>query len=92
MDKVKIGFPIEYEDGNNIVRNGLFLREPEIKELEKRLKKINKLTDLEQQCKKQKEVIDRIQKIINTEIKLMGYAVNDSCLMLIQDILNEVSE
>ena len=34
MDKVKIGFPIEYEDENNIVRNGLFLREPEIKELE----------------------------------------------------------
>ena len=59
MDKVKIGFPIEYEDGNNIVRNGIFLREPEIKELEKRLKKINKLTDLEQQCKKQKEVIDK---------------------------------
>lgn len=47
---------------------------------------------LEQQCQKQKEVIDRIQKIINTEIKLMGYAVNDSCLMLIQDILKEVQE
>ena len=45
---------------------------------------------LEQQCKKQKEVIDKIQKIINTEIKLMGYAVNDSCLMIIQDILKEV--
>ena len=45
MDKVKIGLPIEYEcDG--IIYDGLFLREPEIKELEKRLKKINKLTDL----------------------------------------------
>ena len=64
MDKVKIGFPIEYEDGNNIVRNGLFLREPEIKELEKRLKKINKLTDLEQQCKKQKEVIDKAIELL----------------------------
>ena len=42
--------------------------------------------------KKQKEVIDKIQKIINTEIKLMGYAVNDSCLILIQDVLKEVSE
>ena len=50
------------------------------------------LNKTEQQCKKQKEVIDKIQKIINTEIKLMGYAVNDSCLMLIQDILKEVSE
>ena len=61
MDKVKIGFPIEYEDKNNIVRNGLFLREPEIKELEKRLKEINKITDLKQQCKKQKEVIDKLE-------------------------------
>lgn len=47
---------------------------------------------LKNKNKKQKEVIDKIQKIINTEIKLMGYAVNDSCLMLIQDILKEVSE
>ena len=61
MDKVKIGFPIEYEDENNIVRNGLFLREPEIKELEKRLKEINKITDLKQQCKKQKEIIDKLE-------------------------------
>ena len=91
MDKVKIGCPIDYTDNEDIERTGLFLREPEIEELEKRLKEINKITDLKQQCKKQKEVIDRIQKIINTEIKLMGYAVNDSCLMLIQDILNEVT-
>lgn len=59
MDKVKIGFPIEYEDGNNIIRNGLFLRELEIKELEKRLKEI---TNLKQQVKKQKEVINKIEK------------------------------
>lgn len=58
----------------------------DIQKLEDKIKTINNL------CKKQKEVIDKIQKIINTEIKLMGYAVNDSCLMLIQDILNEVSE
>lgn len=62
MDKVKIGFPIEYEDENNIVRNGLFLREPEIKELEKRLKEINKITDLKQQVKKKQEVIDKLQQ------------------------------
>ena len=59
MDKVKIGFPIEYEDENNIVRNGIFLREPEIKELEKRLKEINKIIDLKQQVKKQQQVIDK---------------------------------
>lgn len=59
MNKAKIGFPIEYEDENNIVRNGLFLREPEIEELEKRLKEINKITNLKQQVKKQKEVIGK---------------------------------
>lgn len=64
MDKVKIGFPIEYEcDG--IIYDGLFLREPEIEELEKRLKEINKITELEQQVKKQKEVIDKLKEFIN---------------------------
>ena len=92
MDKVKIGCPIDYTDNEDIERTGLFLREPEIKELEKRLKEINKITDLKQQCKKQKEVIDKIQKIINTEKKLMGYAVYDSCILLIQDLLKEASE
>lgn len=48
------------------------------------------ISNLQNQVQKQKEVIDKIQKIINTEIKLMGYAVNDSCLMIIQDILKEV--
>ena len=66
MDKVKIGFPIEYEYGG-IIYDGLFLRKSEIKELEKRLKEINKITDLEQQCKKQKEVIDKA-KSLNHEI------------------------
>ena len=105
MDKVKIGLPIEYEDENNIVRNGLFLREPEIKELEKRLKEINKITDLKQQCKKQKEVIDKaindIQEIIdavnkNTIIAMKQFNFK---LEIIQDelggsndILKEVSE
>lgn len=64
MDKVKIGFPIEYEDENNIARKGLFLREPEIKGLEKRLKEINKIIDLKQQCKKQKEVINKAMSIL----------------------------
>ena len=100
MDKVKIGFPIEYEDKNNIVRNGLFLREPEIKELEKRLKKINKLTDLEQQCKKQKEVIDKAIEYIKKrfyfneetgEYSLLHTIDKDNIKELL-DILNEVSE
>ena len=65
MNKVKIGCPIDYTDNEDIERTGLFLREPEVKELEKRLKKINKLTDLEQQCKKQKEAIDKAIEYIN---------------------------
>lgn len=92
MDKVKIGFPIEYEcDG--IIYDGLFLREPEIEELEKRLKEINKITELEQQCKKQKEVISRAEKILNECKLLMPHEFDleeqvDNAL----DILNEVSE
>ena len=100
MDKVKIGFPIEYEDKNNIVRNGLFLREPEIKELEKRLKKINKLTDLEQQCKKQKEVIDKAIEYIKERFYFneetgeyaLLHAFNKCNVKELLDILNEVSE
>ena len=98
MDKVKIGFPIEYEDENNIVRNGLFLREPEIKELEKRLKEINKTTDLKQQCKKQKEVIKKAIEYIekdyyskNTfDIDNIGMTTNK--LLQVRNILKEVSE
>lgn len=87
MDKVKIGFPIEYEDENNIVRNGLFLREPEIKELEKRLKEINKITELEQQCKKQKEVIDKITKddIGHIREAIKGYTPHLERKMKIKD-------
>ena len=98
MDKVKIGFPIEYEDENNIVRNGLFLREPEIKELEKRLKEINKITDLKQQCKKQKEVIDKITDLIKQYGKYdgekctRGFQMWSADFNKILDMLKEVSE
>lgn len=100
MDKVKIGFPIEYEDENNIVRNGLFLREPEIKELEKRLKEINKITDLKQQCKKQKEIINKATEYIKErfyfneetgEYSLL-HTFNKDNIKELLDILNEVSE
>ena len=91
MDKVKIGFPIEYEDGNNIVRNGIFLREPEIKELEKRLKKINKLTDLEQKCKKQKEVINKANEYIENrydyEQNVLMYTFDKDNLKELYEIL-----
>ena len=98
MNKVKIGFSIEYEDENNIVRNGLFLREPEIKELEKRLKEINKITDLKQQCKKQKEVINKITDLIKQYGKYdgekctRGFQMWSADFNKILDILKEVSE
>lgn len=72
MDKVKIGFPLEYEDSYNIIRNGLFLRELEVEELEKRLKEINEITDLKEQVKKQREVIDKAIEFTN---KNWGYLV-----------------
>ena len=99
MNKVKIGFPVEYEDENNIARNGLFLRELEIKELEKRLKEINKVINLEQQCQKQQEVIDKITSNIKNDID--GFmTINDhgecnsilDLLNIYLDVLNGVSE
>ena len=99
MDKVKIGLPIEYEcDG--IIYDGLFLREPEIKELEKRLKEINKITDLKQQCKNQKEInqkaIEYIKKRFYFNEETGEYSLLhtfDKCnVKELLDILNEVSE
>ena len=91
MNKVKIGFPIEYEDKNNIVRNGLFLREPEIKELEKRLKEINKITDLKHQCKKQKEVINKANEYIENrydyEQNVLMYTFDKDNLKELYEIL-----
>lgn len=91
MDKVKIGFPIEYADENNIVRNGLFLREPEIKELEKRLKEINKITDLKQQVKKQKEIINKANEYIENrydyEQNVLMYTFDKDNLKELYEIL-----
>lgn len=75
--KVRIGFPVEYEDEDNIVRNGLFLREPEIKELKRRLKEINKITDLKQQVKKQKEIIDDYKEDILNLLDIINKNCNE---------------
>ena len=80
----------DLEQKNKELINKIKFNEKSRRKMQQSLMK--QIDELEQQCKKQKEVIDKIQKIINTEIKLMGYAVNDSCLMLIQDILKEVSK
>ena len=54
---------------------------------------MKQINDLEQQCKKQKEVIDKAEKILNECKLLMPHEFNwgeqvDNAL----DILNEVSE
>lgn len=96
MDKVKIGFPIEYEcDG--IIYDGIFLREPEIEELEKRLKEINKITELKQQVKEQQEVIDKAIEYINQHFKhhpelLTENQIEYELIRKIENILKEVSE
>ena len=87
MNKIKIGCPIDYTDNEDIERTGLFLREPEIEELEKRLKEINKITDLEQQCKKQKEVIDRAVEYLETK-RIREKAIVD--VDVLEGILKEV--
>ena len=98
MDKVKIGFPIEYEDENNIVRNGLFLREPEIKELEKRLKEINKITDLENKLRTIKKELQLITSDRN-DLKLKAKKFNleiekikrDGCKEYKKELKREIS-
>lgn len=91
MNKVKIGCPIDYTDNEDIERTGLFLREPEIKELEKRLKKINKITDLEQQVKKQKELIDKVIEIIEPLTEFDTCTINGKILRKPLGILKEAS-
>lgn len=100
MDKIKIGCPIDYTDNEDIERTGLFLREPEIEELEKRLKEINKITDLEQQCKKIKEInqkaIEYIKERFYFNEETGEYSLLhtfDKCnAKELLDIFNEVSE
>lgn len=48
------------------------------------------LNETEQQCKKQKEVIDKIRKEISEEHSIMGVEVVENWVL--EDILKEVSE
>ena len=52
-------------------------------------KLINEIKVLEQQCKKQKEVIDKLKHILNNQMNYREFVdiVND-----IEDVLKEVSE
>ena len=60
-------------------------------------KLINEIKDLEQQCKKQKEVIDKTTNIINDYLKedYSIYTENEievDLIVKLKNILNEVSE
>ena len=52
-------------------------------------KLINEIKNLEQQCKRQKEVIDKLKHILNNQMNYREFVdiVND-----IEDVLKEVSE
>lgn len=61
MEKIEIGFPMEYEDDKNIIRTGLWLKEHEVELLEKKLKE-------NEQLKKQKEdVVEYIKEAMHSD-------------------------
>ena len=55
-------------------------------------KLINEIKDLEQQCKKQKEVIDKIKKEVNEQHTIMGCEVVENWVLLQILEEKEVSE
>ena len=55
---VEIGFPMEYEDDKHIIRIGMWLKENEVKVLEKRL---NKYNHLQSKIDKAIEILNRPQ-------------------------------
>ena len=67
MNKVlEIGYPMEYEDDEHIIRTGLWLKEYEVELLEEKLKEYNHI-------KKQK---DDVVEYIKESIKHPMYAEN----------------
>lgn len=60
--EIKLGCPMEYEV-DNIIHNGLFLRENEVNIVFKELEKLNK----------QKEILDKIKEKVN-EMPYLWYA------------------
>ena len=69
----------DFKDKNNIEHN---LND----DIEEMLKEINKITDLEQKCKKQKEVIDKAIKLIKYHERYRDGA--DCCQFV--DIVSEI--
>lgn len=57
-----------------------------------RLHDSRKYPSVKQQLDLYKSVLDEIRKIIQTEKRLMGYAIYDSCLLLIEEQLDKVKE
>lgn len=62
------------------------------KDYEKYCKEQEELVELEIENKKLKSVLDEIRKIIETEKRLMKYAIYDGCLLLIEEQLDKVGE
>ena len=79
--KVKIGFPMEYEDDKHIIRTGLWLKEYEVEMLEK---KLNEYNNLQSKIDKARKIIDRYSRVIDYDDD-----VSINVLYEIDDILKE---
>ena len=82
-EKVKIGFPMEYEDDKHIIRTGLWLKEYEVEMLEK---KLNEYNNLQSKIDKAIEYIEHYLKDIDN---LDNVLINSILLKELLDILKE---
>lgn len=77
---VKIGFPMEYEDDNHIIRTGMWLKENEVEMLEKKLNEYNHLQS------KIDRAIEYINEEYNVEPKeLYGLVSADELLKILKE-------
>ena len=84
MKKVKIGYPLEYEDEVHIIRNGVFLRENEVEALNKKLKQLEAYENM------RKEAIEYV-KWQRDNPQYDNVWRNSECESLL-NILNKVGE
>ena len=85
MNKERFEIELNQEDVQNIINC-----------YEKDIEYINQLQqqnkELHNKIDKAIEALDGIRKIIETEKRLMGYAIYDSCLLLIEEQLDKAKD
>ena len=87
-----LGCRISYD---NLDKNISFIvredNKPSYEELEQENKRLKiQVSAREEVANKYKKIIDETRKIINIEKEKMGYAIYDSCLLLIENKINEL--